>query len=77
MLLIIALGSRRSGGYAVVFGSIQEFNAEIVVEAYELMPGEDCIVTTGLTYPIGYALIRRTEKPVRFVLGKAATSCSL
>jgi hypothetical protein len=77
MMLVIALGSRRSGGYAVVFGSIYESNAEIRVEVYEMMPGEDCVVTTGVTYPMGYALIRRTEKPVRIVLSKASTSCSL
>jgi hypothetical protein len=76
-MLVIALGSRPSGGYAVVVGSVREFKAEIQVEAYELMPGDDCIVTTGLTYPIGYALIRRTEKPVRVRVSKAAVSCSL
>jgi hypothetical protein len=76
-MLVIALGSRPSGGYAVAFGSVREFEAEIQVEVYELMPGEACIVTTGITYPIGYALIRRTEKPVRILVSKAAVSCSL
>lgn len=75
-LLVIALGSRSSGGFGVAIESIREFPSEIQVTAYEITPSGDCVVAAVVTHPIAYALIPHTQKPVHFQLHKVSASCS-
>lgn len=75
-LLVIALGSRSYGGFGVAFGPIRQSSSETHVTAYELTPGPRCIMAAIVTYPIAYAVIPRTNKPVRFDTTKAVIDCS-
>jgi PrcB C-terminal len=75
-VLVIAAGSRPSGGYSVGFHSVREYESHIDVTAYELRPfGKECVVTTAITYPVAFALIPRTGKSVRFQTEHADLTC--
>jgi hypothetical protein len=51
-LLVVASGSRPSGGFRVGFETVREYSSHIEVNAYELRPnGADCIVTATVTHP--------------------------
>ena len=75
-VLVVALGTRPTGGYSVAFHSAREYESKIDLVAYELRPnGKDCIVTTSLTYPVAFALIPATQKPVHFSIERADVAC--
>ena len=75
-LLVVASGSRPSGGFTVGFETVREYSSHIEVTAYELRPiGANCIVTAIVTHPIAFALIPRTTKPVRFHVTRADIAC--
>lgn len=75
-LLLVATGSRPSGGYSVGFQSVREYESHIDVSVFELRPfGKECIVTTVVTYPAAFALIPRTNKSIRFQMELADLTC--
>jgi hypothetical protein len=75
-LIVVAIGSRPSGGFRVELESVSESPLEILVRATELSPSADCVVTTSVTAPTRFALIPRTNKPVRFDVRKKVVDCS-
>ncbi len=75
-LLVVAAGSRSSGGYLVGFHSVREYESHIDVTVFELRPfGKECVVTTAMTHPAAFALIPRTDKPIRFQMELADLTC--
>jgi hypothetical protein len=75
-LIVVAIGSRPSGGFRVQVDSISESSSEIVVTATESTPASECVVTTSVTAPTVFALIARSEKRVRFDVRKTERGCS-
>lgn len=75
-VLVVALGTRPSGGYSVAFHSVHESESQIDAIAYELRPrGKNCIVTTAISFPVAFALIPRTDKPVHLNIERADIAC--
>lgn len=74
-LLVVALGSRPTGGFSVVFHAVREYPSRLDVTAVELKPGADCVVTTAVTHPIAFVLIPHTQKVVHFDVRNAAIAC--
>lgn len=75
-VLVVALGTRPSGGYSVAFHSVHESESQIDAFIYELRPrGKNCIVTTAITFPVAFALIPRTDKPVHINIERADIAC--
>jgi hypothetical protein len=75
-LLVLALGQRPTGGYSAVFQYAYESSSRIEVAALELRPnGKDCTTTQAFTYPVTFALIPRTEKPVQIQVKYADLQC--
>ncbi len=66
MVVVIALGSRPTGGYAVRLASLLMFQDSIVVRYEELRPGPTCMTTQALTYPYYVAAVPRGEGTARF-----------
>jgi hypothetical protein len=65
-----------SGGYTAGFQSVREYASHVDVVLFERRPlGKGCIVTTTITFPVAFALIRRTTKSVRFEIERADLAC--
>jgi hypothetical protein len=75
-LLVVASGARPSGGYSVALQSVWESESHVEVMALELRPlGRNCTAIAIVTYPVAFALIPHTSKPVRFTIQQADLTC--
>jgi len=78
-LLMANAGPKPSGGYAIIFSSVHEVHREAVptvaVFLLDLGPGT-CPRTDELTHAIAFALIPKTNEPIRFFVNKADRDCS-
>jgi hypothetical protein len=74
-MLVAALGTRPSGGFAVLIEGAFDDGRMIEVYVLELRPGPHCAVTTGITHPVAIALIPRRDRPVRFHIDTADVNC--
>lgn len=75
-LLVVASGARPSGGYSVALQSVWESESHVEVMALELRPlGGNCTAIAIVTYPVAFALIPHTSKPVRFRIEQADLTC--
>ena len=75
-LLVLALGQRPTGGYSAVFQYAYENSSRIDVAALEVRPnGKECTTTQAVTYPVTFALIPRTKKPVQIQVKYADLQC--
>ena len=75
-LLVVASGARPSGGYSVALQSVRESESHVEVVAFELRPlGRKCTAIAVVTYPVAFALIPHTSKPVRFTIQQADLTC--
>lgn len=77
IMVVAALGTRPSNGYAVLVRDVYDGASSIVVGLTELIPGPGCATAQALTYPMTIALIPRSAKPVEFIGYKASMDCKL
>ena len=75
-LLVAEAGRKGTGGYAIVFSSVFESSSAIEIYLFEIGPGRGCAVTSMLSYPAAFALISRTDKPIRFNVTTAIRDCT-
>lgn len=74
--LVIALGTRPTGGYGILVTRIWDDGAVIHAPVLEVQPtGPDCLAATVLTSPMVVELIPKTLKPVIFEMQVAALDC--
>lgn len=66
MVVVVALGERRTGGYNVLVSSAWETEGRVTVEARTRMPGTACFVTQAFTYPLDAVRVPRRDGPVTF-----------
>lgn len=66
MVIGVALGERRTGGYEVRITEITETDTELLVQVEELSPPPDAITIMMLTQPFHLVQIPRSSLPVRF-----------
>jgi len=75
-LLLVALGTRPSGGYAVTIQDARDDGTVVHVSVLEVRPrGPECAATAIMTHPTTAVLIPRTNKAVRFEIESADLDC--
>lgn len=76
-LLLVALGTRPSGGYAVAIQDARDDGTVVHVSVLEVRPrGPECAATALVTHPTTAVLIPRSDKAVRFEIESADLDCS-
>ncbi len=75
MVLVAALGQRRSGGYAIRIESVRAEGGELVASVVESSPGPRCGVTMALTAPADAVVVTRTSLPIRWTARQVVTDC--
>src|SRR5215207_8641283 len=66
-LVLVAIGTRRSGGYSILLDSAVVVRDTLVVHATSSSPGPRCGATAALTQPVDIARVPRLAVPARFV----------
>ena len=76
MIVVVALGSRSSGGYGIlVDGANEARNAGLVVMVRSISPGPKCGVTAALTQPVDIARVARRDGDVSFLERSEVHTC--
>lgn len=76
MIVVAALGTRRTGGYNVLLTEATEDASGIHVQIVATSPGSDCLTTQALTQPVDLARVARRDAPVQFSITVSVTPCS-
>lgn len=64
MGVVVFLGERNTGGYAVEIASVQPEDRKLIVSYREQTPDPDMMVTQALTTPWAVAIVPRSELPI-------------
>jgi hypothetical protein len=76
--LLAVGGPKPTGGYQVSITSIREQAGGILVSVLDVGPGgEGCAVTSMVMFPRVFALIPKTDEPVRFQISQAKSDCNI
>ena len=76
MIVVVALGSRSSGGYGIlVDGANEARNAGLVVTVRSISPGSKCGVTAAITQPVDIARVPRRDGEVGFLEHAEVHTC--
>ena len=67
MLVVVALGSRSSGGYVILIDGASGEGADVTIAVRSISPGPKCGVTGALTQPVDIARLPRRDGEVRFL----------
>ena len=76
VVVLVAMGTRSSGGYTIAVNRVQEDGSGRNIEVLEVSPGAGCYVTMSLTSPAD-AVVLPTARglPVRFVEVQDTRDC--
>lgn len=66
MVIGIGLGSKPSGGYSVEIKTIVIKDGQLVINAVEQQPGQNCGTTMAITQPYHVVTVERSDLPVQF-----------
>lgn len=55
MIIVVALGERRSGGYSILIDSAAVSDGGLVIWVHTISPGPRCVTTGALTQPVDAA----------------------
>ncbi|MFN2400652.1 MAG: protease complex subunit PrcB family protein [Gemmatimonadaceae bacterium] len=75
MLVVVALGTRNSGGYSILVDRATEAGGALEFTIRSVSPGEACVVIAALTQPVDIARLARRDGPVRFREHAEVFSC--
>jgi hypothetical protein len=75
MLIVVALGSRSSGGYVILIDRASGEGADVTIAVRSISPGPRCGVTGALTQPVDIARLPRRDGEVRFLEQGEITEC--
>ncbi len=75
MVLLVAMGTRPSGGYVARIDRVYDASGTRVVEATFTSP-QNCLTTQALTAPYAAVIAPTTAAPVRFVTKAEVRRCS-
>jgi len=75
IVIIAAMGTRPSGGYAIHIDDVSEADGRVFVKVREVSPGTNCIVTMALTAPVVAVRIPRRAGAVTFVEQTEVRNC--
>lgn len=66
MVVVVAMGTRSSGGYAIDIDAVYESDGKLYVDVLETSPGASCFVTGALTAPLHAVRVRRHDGAILF-----------
>jgi hypothetical protein len=75
MVVLVALGTRSSGGYSISIDSARTTATSLRVFVHSISPGSTCGATAALTQPVHAVALSRTALPVEFVEHASKTDC--
>jgi len=75
MVIMLALGQRNTGGFAIRFDSITVDASGPVVRYTATSPGANCMTTQSLTSPIDAVVVPRHDAQVRFETRTVVQGC--
>ncbi len=75
-VLVVALGFRSSGGYAVGMEGVYRVGDELLVAALETRPDAGCMTSAALTMPVTAVRVPAHAGPVRFLHRAVDQPCS-
>lgn len=75
MVLVAALGERRSGGYSIRIESVRRAGGELVAAVVQTSPGPRCGVTGAITAPADVVIVPRSDAAVRWTVRETVTDC--
>ena len=76
IVILAALGTRRSGGYGIRVDSAYDSGEFVEVVVWSSAPGAGCLVTAALTQPVDVVHIPARRVPVRFRERATTESCN-
>ena len=76
MVVVVALGRQRSGGYAIRVERAYREEATTVIVVHEESPGERCVVTNALTSPVDVAKLPVSPDPVEIRFEASRRECN-
>jgi hypothetical protein len=75
MLVVVALGSRSSGGYGILIDGASGEGANVTIAVRSISPAPTCGVTGALTQPVDIARLPRKDGEVRFLERAEVKEC--
>lgn len=67
MLVVAALGTKRTGGYNIILESAQETDGgSVEVQVRSSSPGSSCVVTQAITAPLDVARMAKRDGAITF-----------
>lgn len=77
-LLAISTGPKPSLGYSVSISSVVRDKAQITVTVLDVGPGgSQCAIMSMISHPMVFALIAKTQEPIRFEIHQVQTDCNI
>lgn len=70
------LGTRISGGYALSIQSVHISETAMTLHVLDITPGVQCLVTMGITQPTVTVMVKKTDKPIRYIISDVVAPCS-
>lgn len=75
MVIVAAMGTRPSGGYAIRIGRVVRRGNTVWAEVTSSAPGSGCMNAAALTAPIDAVVVQRTTGQVLFVENSEVRNC--
>ena len=75
MVIVAALGSRPTGGYAIFIDGVNEREGRLEIKVSSQSAGKNCMVTLSLTQPVDIVRIPKSEQPVKFMEDAVVHDC--
>lgn len=75
MVVVLALGQKRTGGYAIRFDSITHASDGAVVHYTVTSPGPGCMTTQMITSPVEAVSVPRVDGTVQFQKSEVIDRC--
>ena len=75
MIVVAAMGSRPSGGYAIIIDSARELENKLEIVVRSVSPGKGCITPTVITAPVDVVKVPITERQVVFRETEEVNEC--
>jgi hypothetical protein len=75
MLLLAAMGQRRTGGYAIRIDDVADTGPEIVATVRRTSPGSKCGTSAAMTAPVDVVRVPRSQKSIRWIVRDETSYC--
>jgi hypothetical protein len=75
MVIIVALGSRPTGGYAIFIDGVYEQDGRLEIKVSSQSAGKSCMVTQSVTQPVDIVGIPKSATPTVFIENDVVHEC--